>query len=182
MKSFLRRLAFLCDKRANDSKAAYDFCVGKEGCSLRDKSLRGEKRRHIIMSRKFHYILAGIIDYLKVTELKPVDGIKSHFCFFGYTCSQGELSLRERSCYKCTSCFDFKHQECQNKHLTGHVALHDMTEITNMSMQTRDAFKQLLTKATSKVAGILRVPILPSDSGLKMAAGVSQRHALKMDN
>ena len=64
VKSFLRRLVFVCDLRANDSKDAYNFCVGEEGRALRERHLRGEKRRHNI-SREFHYISAGVVDYLK---------------------------------------------------------------------------------------------------------------------
>ena len=86
VKSSLRRLAFVFGKRANDSKQAFEFCIGDEGRALRERNLRGETRRHSIMSSEF-YIPAGVVDHLTITELKPVDGIKSHFCFVGLSCS-----------------------------------------------------------------------------------------------
>ena len=76
----------MCDLRANDSKDAYKFCSGEEDRALRERHLRGEKRRHSIMSKEFQrYISAGVVDHLKKTELKAADGIKSHFCFYGHS-------------------------------------------------------------------------------------------------
>ena len=101
VKLFLRRLAFVNNKRANSSEDAYGYCVGEEGRGLVGVQKPKQKKRHSIMSRAFYYVPVGEVDHLTRLELGSVEGIKSHFCFIGSSGSEGELELVERSCFEC---------------------------------------------------------------------------------
>jgi len=137
--------------RTNTSKEAYDLCVGKEGERLRNPKHDGQKKRHTIMSRSFVFVKNGDVDHLTIPELKPVKGIKSHFCFTGKSGSQGELEFTERSCYVYSGCFNFDTSKCQHKQHTGPLSYFDMQDNTNPTPQTRTAFQALAKKAKKLV-------------------------------
>ena len=91
VKSFLRRLAFVNNKRANSSEDAFGYCVGEEGGDLVGVQKPKQKKRHSIMSRAFYYVPVGEVDHLTRLELGSVEEIKSHFCFVGSSGSEAEL-------------------------------------------------------------------------------------------
>ena len=168
VRSYLRRLTFVFNKRINTSKEAYDWCaVAKEGERLRNPQHKGQKKRHTIMSRSFTFVHNGDVDHLSTPDLKPVEGIKSHFCFTGASGSQGELEFTERSCYEDASCFEFETSKCNHTRYTGPCVKDlDMQENTNATPTTRAAFQTLAKKVKKAVKQNTNVVIrLRADDG-----------------
>ena len=89
VKSFLGRIAFLHDKRANTRRDSYEYCAGGAGRDLRFPKA--------ITSREFIFIPVRQGAHLRRLGLVTVNGSKSHFYFIGKSGFEGELRYCERS-------------------------------------------------------------------------------------
>jgi hypothetical protein len=166
VKSFLRRLAFVFDVRANDSLTAYQLCSGLHSRSSKQTGVSTDlgdlcspkpkhtKHRHTIMSRCSRFVNAGAVCHLTRPNLDTVDGIKSHFCFYGVTGLRGELKMTQRSCYECEGCFTPTCKPaCKRADYTGKEALVSMCCNRTAPPQTRSAKDALKKRLRKRVRG-----------------------------
>lgn len=114
VKTFLRRLEFVCMQYIRDTYAAFLVC----GQFLTSPKHHGDALRHTILRRSFHYIPCHVVNHKKRDDPNPIKDITKHhsFCFSG---GLGEVIINKRSCFKCPSCWEMKKGDCKHQHVTG---------------------------------------------------------------
>lgn len=114
VKTFLRRLEFVCMRYIRDTYAAFEACTEL----LTSPQHHGEKLRHTILRRSFHYVANNVVNHKKRDDPGPLKNITKHhsFCFSGEI---GEVVINKRSCFKCESCWKMDKSKCKHQKVTG---------------------------------------------------------------